>query len=84
MCPPNSYCWARLAYVLDAAKSLPDEPSGGKGELRFAGVRLLEALGDALRFAESRGVRGRSEGQTAPAHAAPAFRWAVGAARGRP
>ncbi|SDO28400.1 hypothetical protein SAMN04487981_109365 [Streptomyces sp. cf386] len=44
-------------YVLDAAKSLLDEPSAGRRELRFAGVRLAEALGDALRIAESRGAR---------------------------
>ncbi|WP_211270911.1 hypothetical protein [Streptomyces yerevanensis] len=45
------------AYVLDAAKSLFDEPGAGKRELRFAGVRLAEALGDALRIAVSRGAR---------------------------
>jgi hypothetical protein len=45
------------AYVLDAAKSLLDEPGVGKRELRFASVRLAEALGDALRIAVSRGGR---------------------------
>ncbi|MPY53890.1 hypothetical protein FPZ41_37160 [Streptomyces sp. K1PN6] len=44
-------------YVLDAARPLLDEPGAGKRELRFAGVRLAEALGDALRIAESRGAR---------------------------
>lgn len=45
------------AYVLDAARTLFDEPDAGKRELRFAGVRLSEALRDALRIAESRGAR---------------------------
>lgn len=45
------------AYVLEAAKSLLDEPGAGRRELRFAGVRLAEALSDALRIAESRGAR---------------------------
>ncbi|MGI5198730.1 hypothetical protein ACQEVY_34735 [Streptomyces sp. CA-288835] len=45
------------AYVLDAAKSLLDEPGAEKRELHFAGVRLAEALGDALRIAASRGAR---------------------------
>ncbi|MEU0740338.1 hypothetical protein [Streptomyces sp. NPDC006134] len=45
------------AYVLDAAKSLLGEPGAGKQELRFVGVRLAEALGDALRIAASRGAR---------------------------
>ncbi|WP_282704085.1 hypothetical protein [Streptomyces sp. CC219B] len=45
------------AYVLTAARTLLDEPGTGKQELRFAGVRLAEALGDALRIAASRGAR---------------------------
>jgi hypothetical protein len=49
------------AYVLDAAKSILDEPGAGKRELSFAGVRLAEALGDALRIAASRGARLREE-----------------------
>ncbi|MEV6589276.1 MULTISPECIES: hypothetical protein [Streptomyces] len=44
-------------YVLAAAKPLLDEPRAEKRELRFAGVRLAEALGDVLRIAESRGAR---------------------------
>ncbi|MGW3956860.1 hypothetical protein ACWEKM_39515 [Streptomyces sp. NPDC004752] len=45
------------AYVLSAAKSLLGEPGTGERELRFTGVRLAEALADALRIATSRGER---------------------------
>ncbi|WP_155054399.1 hypothetical protein [Streptomyces blattellae] len=48
-------------YVLDAAKSLLAEPGARERELRFAGVRLTEALGDVLRIAVSRGGRLREE-----------------------
>ncbi|MET8945573.1 hypothetical protein ABZX30_18775 [Streptomyces sp. NPDC004542] len=43
--------------VLGLARGVLGEPGAGSGELRFAGVRLAEALEDALRVAVSRGVR---------------------------
>ncbi|BCL31180.1 hypothetical protein ACFFS2_39185 [Streptomyces aurantiacus] len=44
-------------FVLTQAKPLLAEMGVGERELRFAGVRLAEALGDALRIAASRGAR---------------------------
>ncbi|MER5751197.1 hypothetical protein [Streptomyces sp. NPDC002088] len=43
--------------VLFAARALLDEPEARRRELRFAGVRMAEALADALRIAGSRGHR---------------------------
>jgi hypothetical protein len=43
--------------VLAAARTLLRQPALEERELRFAGMRLTEALGDALRIAESRGAR---------------------------
>ncbi|MFD6289039.1 hypothetical protein [Streptomyces sp. NPDC060205] len=45
------------ADVLDLARPLLDDPASPPAELRFAGRRLAECLTDALRVAESRGVR---------------------------
>ncbi|MGN9819680.1 hypothetical protein ACTMUQ_30620 [Streptomyces sp. SD11] len=46
------------ADVLDLARPLLDDPaSPPTAELRFAGRRLAECLTDALRVAESRGLR---------------------------
>lgn len=44
-------------YVLGEARPMLAEVGLGKRELRFVGMRLAEALGDALRIAESRGAR---------------------------
>jgi hypothetical protein len=49
-----------LAHAQDL---LPDTP---RGELRFLAERLAEALGDALRVAESRGQRLRRVNLTRP------------------
>ncbi|MFD8812746.1 hypothetical protein ACFV23_14995 [Streptomyces sp. NPDC059627] len=43
--------------VLGLARGLLAEPGAHGRELRFTGVRLAEALQDALRIAESRGAR---------------------------
>ncbi|MFJ2262385.1 hypothetical protein ACIOKD_29400 [Streptomyces sp. NPDC087844] len=43
--------------VLDLARPLLDDPASPPAELRFAGRRLAECLTDALRVAESRGMR---------------------------
>ncbi|WP_240135993.1 hypothetical protein [Streptomyces sp. MUM 178J] len=48
---------ASAAFVLSEARPLLAEPATEARELRFAGVRLAEALGDALRIASSRGMR---------------------------
>ena len=45
------------AEVLDFARTLLDDPGSPYGEVRFAGLRLAECLRDALRVAESRGMR---------------------------
>ncbi|MEW2121340.1 hypothetical protein AB0945_40635 [Streptomyces sp. NPDC005474] len=44
-------------FVLEQTKPLLAGKGMGERELRFAGVRLAEALGDALRIAASRGAR---------------------------
>ncbi|MFS8202894.1 hypothetical protein ACLVWQ_29935 [Streptomyces sp. CWNU-52B] len=44
-------------FVLTESKPLLAEMGVGEWELRFTGVRLAEALGDALRIAASRGAR---------------------------
>lgn len=46
-----------------AREMLPDTPPG---ELRFLAERLTEALQDALRVAESRGLRCGPEGWSSP------------------
>ncbi|KAA0933788.1 hypothetical protein [Streptomyces apricus] len=45
------------ADVPALARPLLDDPASPPTELRFAGLRLAECLTDALRAAESRGVR---------------------------
>jgi hypothetical protein len=45
------------AEVLDIARKVLDDPNASDGELRYAGARLAECLTDALRVAESRGMR---------------------------
>ncbi|MET7936017.1 hypothetical protein [Streptomyces sp. NPDC005322] len=45
------------AQLLDHARTLLDEDKASSGELRFLAHRLIEALTDALRIAESRGGR---------------------------
>ncbi len=43
--------------VLALARPLLDDPASPYAEVRFAGLRLAECLTDALRVAESRGMR---------------------------
>ncbi|MGW1720782.1 hypothetical protein [Streptomyces sp. NPDC002156] len=43
--------------VLQHAGNLLDDQTASTGELKYAGVRLAECLRDALRVAESRGMR---------------------------
>ncbi|MFC8145456.1 hypothetical protein ACFUKV_27480 [Streptomyces paradoxus] len=43
--------------VLGHARQVLDDPASPYGEVRFAGLRLAECLTDALRVAESRGMR---------------------------
>ncbi|MGW0988529.1 class I SAM-dependent methyltransferase [Streptomyces sp. NPDC002486] len=43
--------------VLGLARTVLDDPNSPYAEVRFAGVRLAECLTDALRVAESRGMR---------------------------
>jgi len=43
--------------VLEHAGKVLDDQTASSGELRYAGVRLAECLRDALRVAESRGMR---------------------------
>lgn len=45
------------AEVLEHAGKVLDDQKASTGELRYAGVRLAECLRDALRVAESRGMR---------------------------
>ncbi|MGX1561443.1 hypothetical protein [Streptomyces sp. NPDC055506] len=45
------------AEVLDLARRVLDDPASPRTEVRFAGQRLAECLTDALRVAESRGLR---------------------------
>jgi hypothetical protein len=45
------------AEVLDHARRVMDDPKASVGELRYAGVHLIECLRDVLRVAESRGMR---------------------------
>lgn len=44
-------------FVLTEARPLLAGEATGRRELRFVGVRLTEALADALRIAASRGAR---------------------------
>ncbi|WP_371792483.1 hypothetical protein OG285_27025 [Streptomyces sp. NBC_01471] len=53
---------ASAEYVLEQARELFAETVVGERELRFAGTRLAESLGDTLRIAESRGGRLESGG----------------------
>ncbi|MFD7493381.1 hypothetical protein ACFV8T_13325 [Streptomyces sp. NPDC059832] len=53
---------ASAEYVLEQARELLAETVVGERELRFAGTRLAESLGDTLRIAESRGRRLESGG----------------------
>ncbi|MEU6228404.1 hypothetical protein [Streptomyces sp. NPDC047042] len=48
---------AMAADVLDLARPLLDDPASPYTEVRYAGLRLAECLTDALRVAESRGMR---------------------------
>ncbi|MFD5951820.1 hypothetical protein ACFWAZ_38660 [Streptomyces collinus] len=43
--------------VLGHARKVLDDPASPYAEVRFAGLRLAECLTDALRVAESRGMR---------------------------
>ncbi|MFC9882384.1 hypothetical protein ACFVJW_22790 [Streptomyces libani] len=43
--------------VLGAARPLLRDPLSPHAEVRYAGIRLAECLADALRVAESRGMR---------------------------
>ncbi|MBX9397889.1 hypothetical protein K4749_30950 [Streptomyces sp. TRM72054] len=45
------------ADVLACARKVLDDPMSPHAELRYAGIRLAECLSDALRVAESRGLR---------------------------
>ncbi|MEU2179639.1 hypothetical protein [Streptomyces thermolilacinus] len=45
------------ADVLALARGVLDDPASPYAEVRYAGVRLAECLTDALRVAESRGLR---------------------------
>jgi hypothetical protein len=45
------------ADVLRFARPLLGDPGSPPGEVRYAGLRLAECLADALRVAESRGMR---------------------------
>lgn len=45
------------ADVLSHARKVLDDPMSPQAEVRYAGVRLAECLSDALRVAESRGMR---------------------------
>ncbi|MFD3646673.1 hypothetical protein ACFWVT_03865 [Streptomyces cyaneofuscatus] len=53
---------ASAEEVLAEAKELLAESVVEEQELRFAGTRLAESLGDTLRIAASRGGRLESEG----------------------
>lgn len=48
---------ASAEFVLEEARALLAEIGTGERELRFAGARLVESLGDTLRIAVSRGGR---------------------------
>ncbi|MFI2431229.1 hypothetical protein [Streptomyces sp. NPDC018693] len=48
---------AEGADVLARARKVLDTPMAPHAELRYAGIRLAECLSDALRVAESRGLR---------------------------
>ncbi|WP_149831124.1 hypothetical protein [Streptomyces tailanensis] len=52
--------------VLELGRGVLNDPKATATELRYAGVRLAECLSDALRVAESRGMRlptGDTEGE---------------------
>ncbi|MFE3857329.1 hypothetical protein ACFXPN_40110 [Streptomyces griseorubiginosus] len=48
---------ATAVDVLALARPLLDDPASPYTEVRYAGLRLAECLADALRVAESRGMR---------------------------
>jgi hypothetical protein len=48
---------AIAADVLGLARTVLDDPVSPYTEVRYAGLRLAECLVDALRVAESRGLR---------------------------
>ena len=48
---------ATAVDVLGFARPLLDDPASPYTEVRYAGLRLAECLTDALRVAESRGMR---------------------------
>ncbi|MDX3455710.1 hypothetical protein PV396_27860 [Streptomyces sp. ME02-8801-2C] len=48
---------ATAVDVLGLARPLLDDPASPYTEVRYAGLRLAECLTDALRVAESRGMR---------------------------
>ncbi|MFD4763515.1 hypothetical protein ACFWOJ_33120 [Streptomyces sp. NPDC058439] len=45
------------ADILDHARTVLADTMSPYGEVRYAGIRLAECLGDVLRVAESRGMR---------------------------
>ncbi|WP_050799889.1 hypothetical protein [Streptomyces himastatinicus] len=49
--------WGMGSELLGHADALLGNPKAGAGELRFLANRLVEALRDALRVADSRGRR---------------------------
>ncbi|MFD3834786.1 hypothetical protein ACFWWC_00785 [Streptomyces sp. NPDC058642] len=61
------------ADVLSAARKVLEDPMSAHAELRYAALRLSECLMDALRIAESRGLRlsapDTSEEEESPAEA---------------
>ncbi|WP_320777043.1 hypothetical protein [Streptomyces sp. CRN 30] len=48
---------ATAADLLGLARTTLDDPTSPYTEVRYAGLRLAECLADALRVAESRGMR---------------------------
>jgi hypothetical protein len=48
---------ATATDVLGLARTVLDDPNSPYTEVRYAGIRLAECLTDALRVAESRGMR---------------------------
>ncbi|MFJ3778456.1 hypothetical protein ACIPX0_42930 [Streptomyces sp. NPDC090075] len=48
---------AASADTLDRARRVPDDPMSPYSGVRYVGIRLTECLTDALRVAESRGMR---------------------------
>ncbi|WP_437086690.1 hypothetical protein [Streptomyces sp. enrichment culture] len=57
---------ATAVDVLGLARPLLDDPASPVTEVRYAGLRLAECLVDALRVAESRGMRLPGAGSPGP------------------